>query len=165
MHDIMKWMALANETCFSLVSVQFGHFVSKLIPRKQGRLEPLGGPGTKIEDGLVMTVGTLVRSSKHQLGQGEVMDPLDDDDGADVEAQEAEEEGGLHGDAGDTAAVFKPISELSGGQKALLGLALTFSLAKFQRCPLYILDEVGARRLLTAHCPAPAFLTPLLCQS
>lgn len=34
-------------------------------------------------------------------------------------------------------------AELSGGQKALVGLALTFALAARRRLPLYVLDEVS----------------------
>ena len=45
--------------------------------------------------------------------------------------------------------VPKAITELSGGQKALLGLALTFALSTFKQCPLYILDEVGHIRTHT----------------
>ena len=51
---------------------------------------------------------------------------------------------GTHADSGNGGFVRKPVSELSGGQKSLLGLALTFALSTYQRCPLYILDEVDA---------------------
>jgi chromosome segregation ATPase len=47
--------------------------------------------------------------------------------------------------AGDKRAERKSnVLELSGGQKALVGLALTFALSAHRRLPLYILDEIDA---------------------
>jgi structural maintenance of chromosome 2 len=46
------------------------------------------------------------------------------------------------------------LSELSGGQRSLVALALVFSLLKFRPAPLYILDEVREHTLPTLNMAA-----------
>lgn len=50
------------------------------------------------------------------------------------------------------AGVWKEsLSELSGGQRSLVALALVFALLKFRPAPLYILDEARASLATRAH--------------
>jgi chromosome segregation ATPase len=118
-------MKAANRRCFAIVRQSFNNQIARLLPGKRGVLEPLTRPRS------LMTSGTEKKGETWKDG-------IDGDD-------ENLEEGILM--AIGSAANLKSrrsIAELSGGQKALVGLALTFALSSFRRLPLYVLDEIDA---------------------
>ena len=65
--------------------------------------------------------------------------------GSEKEAGDLKERSGRHGKGGTLSAKerrFKSTEELSGGQRALLGLSFVFAAALHKTSPLYLLDEV-----------------------
>ena len=65
--------------------------------------------------------------------------------GSEKEAGDSKERSGRHGKGGTLSAEerrFKSTEELSGGQRALLGLSFVFAAALHKTSPLYLLDEV-----------------------
>ena len=114
--DAVGLMKSVNQACFKQVRTTFETHVSSLLPGKVGRLELVRG--NELEGGIALTVATMTSAPS--------LEPHSDDEPRKQDEQK------------------RSVSELSGGEKALVGLALTCALASFKRAPLYLLDEIDA---------------------
>eukprot|EP00904_Undaria_pinnatifida_P001449 jgi/Undpi1/11304/HiC_scaffold_30.g13602.m1 len=110
-------MREANETCYASVREELRTLFGALCRNKTADLVMVG---TKLEDGLRLVVRNVNVSATAHL-------PSTSDD---VSAA--------------SAAAERSPKELSGGQQALLGLALVLALSSYQAPPLCLLDEVDA---------------------
>jgi structural maintenance of chromosome 2 len=115
-------MQRANEDAYRQIRRHFREIFSQLVPLKQA---DLCKSGTEVEQGLHF----LIRNRT----DNEVL-PGDDQDLDEGNAGVREGWGPWK----------TGLDELSGGQKALLGLSFTFAIARFAASPLYILDEIDA---------------------
>jgi chromosome segregation protein len=108
-------VTLMKDTNCACFKVVSESFARQVAILLPGRVGLMRQTGTSLEDGISISFATsTTTTTTHQA------------------------------DNGDDASEVRGMNELSGGQKALVGLALTFSLSSFRQLPIYILDEIDA---------------------